>query len=295
MPESTILMRRAGSGAPLRLAGALLASSPAAPHAPLWVERQQLPATETGEIVMDRHFLAVQLGPAHVLESLAPGRFARHRLAPGDTWFKAAGEPGSYAWRSPIDVLELALDPRFLRWVAARDLGMEAPELPPHGQSRGFAAVAQAIAYEVAAGNPGGMVTMDAYAMLAALYVLRSFGAAAPAVPASGLPTGSLARVREYVEENLAEDLRLAELADVAHLSPYHFARCFRAATGRSPHQYVLDRRVEAARRALATRSVPIGPLARAVGFAGAGHLSRHFRARLGVTPGEYARSTNRR
>ena len=287
-------MRRATDGTPLRLADAQLASA-AEPHAPLWVERQRLGSAETGEIVMDRHFLAVQLGPAHVLESFGPDRLGRHRLAPGDTWFKAAEEPGSYAWRSSIDVLELSLDPRFVDWVARRDFGLEQPGLPVHGQSSGFEAVARAIACEVAAGCPGGTVTMDAYALLASLHVLRNFGPPAPVAAAHGLPTAVLARVRDYVEDNLAEDLRLTELADVAHLSPYYFARCFRAATGKSPHQYVLDRRVEAARRALATREVQIGSLARAVGFASAGHLSRHFRARLGVTPAVYARRTNRR
>lgn len=203
--------------------------------------------------------------------------------------------PGSYAWGRPVEVLDLALDPVFVRWVAQRDLGFDEPELRPHGSTSDaqVAALAHAIRCEVAAGNPGGAVTMDGYALLLSVQVLTRFSARPVPLPgrANGLPAAAVARVREYVEVHLAEDLRLQELADVAHLSPYHFARCFRAATGRSPHQYVIDRRVEAARRALAARAVPIAALARAVGFAGAGHLSRHFRPRVGTTPAAYART----
>ena len=62
--------------------------------------------------------------------------------------------------------------------------------------------------------------------------------------PAAGkLPRHKLHRVIEYIMENLEGDLALGQMAAVAHLSPYHFARQFKATTGLSPYQYVISPR----------------------------------------------------
>jgi len=61
------------------------------------------------------------------------------------------------------------------------------------------------------------------------------------------LPSHKLGTVIEYIVENLEGSPTLEEMAGVVHLSPYHFARQFKAATGFAPHQYVIARRVERA------------------------------------------------
>ena len=94
-----------------------------------------------------------------------------------------------------------------------------------------------------------------------------------------------LERVREYVEEHLGDDLALAALAGAVGLSPYHFARLFRASTGLSPHQYVLRRRVERARLLLAATDRSLAAIAQDVGFASGSHLATHVRRLLGVPP----------
>jgi len=103
-----------------------------------------------------------------------------------------------------------------------------------------------------------------------------------------GLTPAALKRATEYIEENLAEDLSLAAVAGAANLSPYHFARLFKASTGFSPHQYVIRRRVERARLLLATTDRPLAFIAQEVGFASGSHLARHFRRLLGVPPSDY-------
>jgi AraC family transcriptional regulator len=65
------------------------------------------------------------------------------------------------------------------------------------------------------------------------------------------LPRRRLRAVVEYVEDHLDDGLSLGQMAAVAHLSPYHFARQFKAATGLPPHQYVIMRRVERAKQFL--------------------------------------------
>jgi len=95
-------------------------------------------------------------------------------------------------------------------------------------------------------------------------------------------------RVIEYIEADLTADLSLTGLAAVACLSPYHFARCFREEFGKPPHRYVLDRRLDLARRLLADTSLPIAEVATRSGFASQSRLATAFRKSFGITPRQY-------
>jgi AraC-like DNA-binding protein len=71
----------------------------------------------------------------------------------------------------------------------------------------------------------------------------------------------------EFIEDGLTRRLTLHELARVAALSPFHFARCFKATTGLSPHQYVQARRIELAKRSIMTSSQPVVEVAWSIRF----------------------------
>ena len=78
-------------------------------------------------------------------------------------------------------------------------------------------------------------------------------------------------------------------MAAVAHLSPYHFARQFKATTGLPPHQYVIARRVERAQHLLRQDSeLGLTEVALRVGFLHQSHFSFHFKRIVGVTPGQF-------
>jgi AraC-like DNA-binding protein len=103
-----------------------------------------------------------------------------------------------------------------------------------------------------------------------------------------GLPWSRLRRVVEYVQTNLTGELSLAELSAQVHMSPYHFARLFKKSIGVSPRQFVIRRRIEAAKLLLAERPRPMGEVALAVGFCSKSHFTTIFRQITGVTPGHY-------
>src|SRR5262249_57238776 len=101
--------------------------------------------------------------------------------------------------------------------------------------------------------------------------------------PAGGrdgaLPRGRLRAVVEYIEEHLSAGPSLAEMAAVARLSAYHFARQFKAATGLPPHRYVIARRVERARQLLrAGADLSLAEVAGCAGFSDQSQFSQHFK-----------------
>ena len=116
---------------------------------------------------------------------------------------------------------------------------------------------------------------------------------------ASPIPTGSRERravglVKGYLEDNLTENVSLAELSGLAALSPYHLSRVFGEEVGLPPHAYQTRARITRARD-LILRGWPVSRVAQETGFSDQSHLTRHFKKLIGVPPGSYARSSRTR
>jgi AraC family transcriptional regulator len=107
---------------------------------------------------------------------------------------------------------------------------------------------------------------------------------------AEGVPSRrKLRTVIEYITENLEGAPRVDQMAAVARLSPSHFARQFKAATGLPPHQYVIARRVERAQQLLKSDDeVALAEVAVRVGFVDQSHFCFHFKRIVGVTPRQF-------
>jgi len=99
-----------------------------------------------------------------------------------------------------------------------------------------------------------------------------------------------LRRVIERMRTDLESELTLKALAQESGYSRNHFLRMFRAATGFSPHQYLLNLRVETAQAMLKDRSTKLIDIALACGFSSHAQFSRVFRRVVGITPSEYRR-----
>ena len=100
-----------------------------------------------------------------------------------------------------------------------------------------------------------------------------------------------LRRADEIIEARLDEKLTVNELADALGLSAGFFSRAFKAAVGRAPHEYIIDRRVARARELLRARDLDLAAIAQAAGFASHAHMTTVFRERLGITPSDIRRS----
>lgn len=96
--------------------------------------------------------------------------------------------------------------------------------------------------------------------------------------------------IREYIQANLSRDISLAELAELAGLSRFHFTRSFKRSIGLPPHQYLLRQRIERAKELLALGRLPVSEIAASVGLPGPGQLARTFRRMTGITLKEFLR-----
>jgi AraC family transcriptional regulator len=111
--------------------------------------------------------------------------------------------------------------------------------------------------------------------------------------PSTPLAAWRLKRVTEYIEARLAHDISLAELSVVAGLSRMHFAAQFRAATGISPHSYVMRQKICAAQTLLSNQFMAIHDIAISVGFKSNAHFARVFQRILGISPIRWRRAIN--
>jgi AraC family transcriptional regulator len=166
------------------------------------------------------------------------------------------------------------------------------------------------LAREALRGERGGQVYAESLASILAVHLLRHYAQRAdgsalgrtPALqeiaPLAPLEPGSrngahpraVSDALEFIHANYARELSLSDIAGAAHLSPFHLARLFKQSLGVSPHQYVIQVRVNNARWLLSAGSGErsLAEVASAVGFADQSHLTRHFKRVTGLTPRQF-------
>lgn len=240
-----------------------------------------------------RHVLVINLGSPSELQERLIGR--QGHLGTGNLVILPAGAPTSWHLEREGEVrhLHLYLAPTLLREIAVAAnidpdsveiidaLGISDPQVE---------AIALALLSELRSDGLGGKLYAESLANILGIHLLRHHSSAKQPLfaPSRGLPKAMLRRVMAYIEEHLAADLSLSEIAAVVHLSPYHFARLFKESVGFPPHRYIIQRRVERAKLLLATTSWSLTAIAHAVGFAHESHLALHFKRLTGLNPSSY-------
>lgn len=237
------------------------------------------------------HLIMVNLGPPARLFQSYRGHSREVGLLNGDMTLLPAGEANHWRWGQGTDLLHLYLRPEFLVDIA-ESAGLDAGriEIVYRASARDLQIqhLGGVLLAEARSAGLGGPLFVESLANLLALHLLRHHSTLAPALapPPGGLSAADLRRVIAFIEDNLENDLSLAHLAQAVSLSPFHFAHRFKQTMGVSPHQYVICRRVEEARRRLeAGGTTTIGQAASLAGFSSQSQLTFHFRRLLGVTP----------
>ncbi|MEM7661483.1 MAG: AraC family transcriptional regulator [Pseudomonadota bacterium] len=94
----------------------------------------------------------------------------------------------------------------------------------------------------------------------------------------------------DYLNDNIQESVSLDDLADLANVPTSQLLRSFRYVIGTTPHQYLIQRRIEKARDLLTNTRLSIAEIAYECGFSSQSHMTTVFADKLGITPGKYRR-----
>ncbi|MBT9316875.1 helix-turn-helix domain-containing protein [Leptothoe spongobia] len=208
----------------------------------------------------------------------------------GDMLITPANTPLFVRWEGAENCLQIQLPASFLKQVAEETLGKNGDRLTlvPTFQSRQqqLESISTLLLAEVQQRQPSGLY-LDSLANLLAVQLLRNYGTTSTQLPTyeGGLPTLQLNQVLDYIDAGLAGEIKLADLAGLLNMSPFHFGRMFKQSMGISPHQYVIQQRLERAKHLLKHSDQAIIDIALECGFNSHSHLSKQFRKVMGVSP----------
>ena len=248
-------------------------------------------------MIHDSHEIAILVSGEPIVRRVGDGQRQEGLARPGSAWIcpagtfeshvEAAGTPGEWLFLFlPPDLLgnsalvEYGIDPAKLRLAYAG--GDVDPVLVHIG-----ACFRRLLGREE---QPTDRLFVDGLRTALAAHLVANYSADRwrPPTRLAALDENRLKKVLAYIEAHLFETLSLAELAGVACLSPFHFARSFRMAIGATPHRYVIERRVEVAKQRLAQGHGTLFEIALDTGFGSQANFTRVFRKATGFTPGAY-------
>ena len=274
----------------------LLQSSMACPVPGVLLEKYVSIPGERGSTSVDRHVLGMVCSPVSRGElRAADGRFVPYRKRSGALTVFPKGPVPELRLSTRTELLFCAFDESFVADVTAELEGALPPPLEFRSgiHDRGLVQILHLLLIEMKSGRPACTLYWDYLAH--ALTVRFLFLAEEPPPERSGsapaLPNRTLARVKDFIESHLDGDLKLRDLARESGYSASHFLRMFHAATGLTPHRYVLRQRLERARRLLAQGDVSCADVAYSCGFSSQSHLTLAFRNECGMTPAKYRRT----
>jgi len=299
------IVNRSGANSENRFVPSLLAISPG----PARIVKSSLSLAWQGILVeqhrcfpgerksssIDCHVISMFPGsPARLEHRNLSGDFVKSVTRPRTLMITPAGPVFEMRLNTSVEIAHCALEDGFVRSVINElDHVAFRPKFRAGIYDNSIQRILGMLVDELEAERPSGRLYVDSLAhALATRYVLLDIDTRGRHESrVTGLVPRILSRVRGKIEANLEADLSLESLAEESGYSRAHFLRMFRAATGLTPHQYVLDLRLRRAQERLRQAGSSIIDVAVSCGFSSQSHMTSVFRRRLEMTPGEFRRN----
>ncbi|HIK03237.1 MAG TPA: helix-turn-helix transcriptional regulator [Trichormus sp. M33_DOE_039] len=255
----------------------------------------QQPSHETPEHFIQQHLISISLNPQLVkAERFFNGHFQEENIINGDVAIIPANINHISRWQSDTEFITVSIEPAFLKRVAIDTGDWQEFEIKPR-----FAApdplihhIGLVLKSELESNGDGNRVYIESLTNTLCVHLLKNYCVASNTnlyySKDRGLSHWKLKQAIAYINDNLDQDLTLAEIAAVVDMSMYHFSRLFKQSTGFAPHQYVMNCRIERAKKLLIQTNQSIEKICEQIGFQSQSHFTNVFRKIMGITPRAY-------
>lgn len=258
---------------------------------------RNLPASDIKMPPMDHHIIAFHYNPPSGLLKHSCGELQTENvMMVNDITYVPAGLDNSWEFGSSLPhCLHVLIEDRFFNQTAltAFDVDPAGLELMGSFQVRDprLQMMAQLFHTELYQQGEAGPLYAESLTTALTITLLNSFAnfkkSSRPQVGQLG--KDQLRRIHDLMHVNLESGLSLQQMADEVSLSPFHFSRMFKTSMGVSPNQYLLQLRLDEAKRLLLQSStIKISAIAQQTGFTDQAYLTRQFRQRFGITPARF-------
>jgi AraC family transcriptional regulator len=278
-----------------QLSKALVSSSGQLGWNDILVEQYQAPSDPyEGEFpALSDHWLSLHLGQPVSFVQKQGARLHELEVQMGDSIFLPAGQTTYWCCQGDEiyrQCLLIFLKPESIERVAeASEIDRQQFTLIDSSgqQDLQLYQIAMLLLAELHSGGIMGRLYVESLTQVLAIHLLRHYSTVTRTITSQNrtLTRTQLQQAIDYIHTYLDRDLSLVELAEVINISPVYFARLFRQTIGTSPHQYVIQQRVERAKEMLLKTDLAIADIALEVGFSSQSHLTRQFKRVTGMTP----------
>jgi AraC family transcriptional regulator len=273
-----------------------LKSSVLSPLSGLIVETHRIGAIEIPEHEHSSFCLHLQTSSPVEMEWWSEDKHGKAIHGPGSMILLTPGTRDRLRWDRPSQRIVLSLDESYLL-RAAQEMGKTRHlEFENHWifEDRQLHFLLSEFRREMEAGWETGVLYGDHLGMSLAIALIRKYSRDAdlPAVTRGGISRIRLQRVVDYIAANSHLEINLDDLARVADMSRFHFARLFRSSMGVTPHRYLIDYRLQAAKTLLRLDTSTVSEIALETGFQNARNFARVFRRFVGASPSEWKRQS---
>ena len=259
------------------------------------LEHLQYPAGEANYCSDAGHTVFISLAPRPIeYVQVQDGKTHTGLYQKGEILITPVNTPLFVRWAGNENCLQIQLTTEFLQRIARETLDRDSDrlELLPGFQIRDaqIESIAMMLFAEWQQESFDNGLYLDSLTNVLAVNLLRHHTASKPQLPIykGGLPARQLGQVLDYIDAYLDKNIKLADLAQLLNMSPFHFSRLFKQSIGITPHQYLSQQRVERAKELLRKSDRLITDIAFECGFSSHSHLSKQFRQITGITPKAY-------
>jgi AraC family transcriptional regulator len=227
---------------------------------------------------------------AEVTYQTADGRQQHRSVTDKHVSIIPAGQPHQVTWQRRADVTVFLLSPKFVEDVA-HESGIGRVDVIEE-----YAAVNPVVWYlarevraELRRHRRLDTTYLDSVARVLARHILTNYASSPrPIRESGGLPRYKLRHAIQFMRENIHTEISFHDVAAHLKMSAYHFARMFKDSTGYSPHQYIVQCRVNRAKELLVGTKLPITDVAFEIGYRTQSHFTTSFGRFVGMTPAAF-------